>query len=224
MTESFNDGFDEIYRKFENDSLNSGSTIDKNWIADVTNIVAKIMREDFYIPSTASQRDKVLARLALYTVQRFKRGDLKGFSDLNLDESRDTGIKEFMEGKTVVWIQKQNGVKEFYTLDAFDFKTGINPKSMLDTNDMYSDAEAPDIDWNQFSGISGIGVKTFGRASGGKPTHLEGGRMVQIRGLPQGSFWQYTTNIPIDLSVYQIFDKIDKKNYVHNCFVYACIQ
>ena len=224
MTESFNERFDEVYKKFENDDMNSKSPEDNNWIADLKNVVAKIMREDFYIPAAASQRDKVLARLALDVLQKYKKGSVKGFTDLHLDDSTLKGSKEFLEGKTVVWIQKQNGVKEFYTLDAFDFKTGINPKNMLDTNDMYSDAEAPDIDWDQFSGISGIGVKTFGRASGGKPTHLEGGRMVQIRGLPQGSFWQYTTNIPIDLSVYQIFDKVDKKNYKHNCFVYACIQ
>ena len=53
MTESFNERFDEVYKRFENDDMNSKSPEDNNWIADLKNVVAKIMREDFYIPAAA---------------------------------------------------------------------------------------------------------------------------------------------------------------------------
>ena len=39
-----------------------------------------------------------------------------------------------------------------------------------------------------------------------------------------GEFFPYTNKTPIDLSVLQIYDRIDAEYYKDSCFVYACIQ
>ena len=44
------------------------------------------------------------------------------------------------------------------------------------------------------------------------------------RATPEGSFFPYINKSKIDLTPFQIFSKVDKKNYRDNCFVYACIQ
>ncbi len=44
------------------------------------------------------------------------------------------------------------------------------------------------------------------------------------RNTPEGSFFPYINRSPIDLSAYQIFHEVKKKNYRDNCFVYVCIQ
>ena len=44
------------------------------------------------------------------------------------------------------------------------------------------------------------------------------------RDSPEGSFFPYINLSPVDLSDFQIFHEINKKNYRDNCFVYACIQ
>ena len=41
---------------------------------------------------------------------------------------------------------------------------------------------------------------------------------------PEGSFFPYVNLTQIDLSPFQIFRSIERKNYRDNCFVYACIQ
>ena len=44
------------------------------------------------------------------------------------------------------------------------------------------------------------------------------------RSTPEGSFFPFINLSNLDLSEFQIFSKIDKKNYKDNCFVYALIQ
>ena len=46
----------------------------------------------------------------------------------------------------------------------------------------------------------------------------------KYREKPDGGFFPYINLSSIDLSQYQIFKKVDKKNYKDNCLVYACIQ
>ncbi len=41
---------------------------------------------------------------------------------------------------------------------------------------------------------------------------------------PEGGFFPYINLSDLDLSQYQIFKTVDKKNYKDNCLVYACIQ
>ena len=41
---------------------------------------------------------------------------------------------------------------------------------------------------------------------------------------PEGGFFPYVNLSDLDLTQYQIFKTIDKKNYKDNCLVYACIQ
>ena len=44
------------------------------------------------------------------------------------------------------------------------------------------------------------------------------------RAAPDGGFFPYINLAPIDLTDYQIFSEVNKKNYKDTCFVYACIQ
>ena len=44
------------------------------------------------------------------------------------------------------------------------------------------------------------------------------------RATPEGSFFPYVNLSDIDLSSFQIFKTIERKNYRDNCFVFACIQ
>ena len=41
---------------------------------------------------------------------------------------------------------------------------------------------------------------------------------------PDGGFFPYINLSDIDLTIYQIFKSVEKKNYQDNCLVYACIQ
>ena len=44
------------------------------------------------------------------------------------------------------------------------------------------------------------------------------------RATPEGSFFPYVNLSDIDLSSFQIFKSIERKNYRDNCFVFACLQ
>lgn len=101
----------------------------------------------------------------------------------------------------------------------------------ITVEEYYSDCDPNLIGWDYIPVRFEVKfIKMTKNEKTGKTEFLDGeGHVIEsvddYRDAPDGAFFPFINLLKgLDLTRYQIYDSIDKKNYRDNCFVYACIQ